>query len=305
MPSASNSGGELQAAEEMNGNITGHGTISDALPAGSRLSPGIDFREETPVSGYGAHSPLRRVESSGATPLYYCECATSTMDAAFLLAARDRFPEWSSVLAGQQKNGRGQFKRTWISPPGNLYASIRLPQPDREFPLTPFILALAVNRVLTGLGLFAEFKWPNDILVNREKAGGILVEERPGVTIAGVGLNLSGAPPVSEMRSCGAIPACCLKESGVFLPPLELWQAIAGSIMDHLARFRNRPDRAGLVRSLGKSLAFAGERVVTTAPDGREFPATVAGLSESGGIRLKTQEGEKILFSGSILPIAC
>ena len=227
------------------------------------------------------------------------------MDAAFGLAARGRFPEGSSVMAGRQTRGRGQFTRPWVSPPGNLYASIRLPQPGREFPLTPFVLALAVNRVLSGLGLFAEFKWPNDILVNRKKAGGILVEERAGVTVAGVGLNLASAPPDSELRDSRSIPAICLNVCGVSRQPLALWRELAGSIMDHLDRFRACPDRNGLVRSLEKNLAFMGERVVTASAGGHEIPATVSGLSESGGIRLKTQEGEKILFSGSILPLIC
>jgi BirA family biotin operon repressor/biotin-[acetyl-CoA-carboxylase] ligase len=250
--------------------------------------------------------PLYRSHTSGnRSPLYYTEHASSTMDLAFLIAARGEFPPWASVLAGQQTRGRGQFQRDWISPHGNLYASIHLPEPGGPFPTLPgMVMALSVQKTLTGLGLFAEFKWPNDILVNRKKVGGILIEEREGVTVTGVGINLIHAPSPGELRDPRALTPGHLKEFGVSIEPLELWQSIQESVIDHFDRFQGATSSA-LIRSLEKSLAFMGETVVVTSPDGDEFPAQVEGLSESGAIRLKTQEGEKILFSGTLFPVVC
>lgn len=250
-------------------------------------------------------STIRRLNTTtdDPSPIYYTERSSSTMDLAFFLSVQGKFPEGSSVLSGQQENGRGQFKRNWVSPLGNLYASIRLNDEKEGFPLIPFVLSLSVQRALSGLGLFSEFKWPNDILVGRKKVGGILVEEREGVTVAGIGINLVSAPSIPELRDPRALPSGCLLEFGVTLSPLELWQVLLKSIKDHFARFSDRSSRLTLIRELEKSLAFIGETGVVTAPQGDEFPAVIEGLSESGGIRVKTQEGEKTLFSGSFFPV--
>ena len=46
---------------------------------------------------------------------------------AFLLSGRGRLKIWDSVQAVSQTSGRGQLRRSWVSPPGNIYAALRLP----------------------------------------------------------------------------------------------------------------------------------------------------------------------------------
>ena len=60
-------------------------------------------------------------------PVYLTGAATSSLDAARLLVEADLFPEWASVLCLSQSAGRGQMRRAWSSPAGNLYTALRLP----------------------------------------------------------------------------------------------------------------------------------------------------------------------------------
>lgn len=236
-------------------------------------------------------------------PLFHTASCSSTMDIAWVLHDRNEFPVWSSVLTDHQHCGRGQFGRSWVSHSGNLYASLRINVTSTHPAWAAFLPALAINGVLKSLGLPSEFKWPNDILVHRKKVGGILVEERSGTVIAGIGLNMSQSPSMEFIRDPGALPAGHLHEWGLTMTPLEIWPVILKEIVNLAAFYSSGNNSKKLVKTMETILAFAGDRVVFHPPDGPEFQAVVSGLSDNGGIRLKTVDGEKTFLSGSCLPV--
>lgn len=235
-------------------------------------------------------------------PLFHAQQCPSTMDLAWLLHDHNEFPVWSTVLSDQQLSGRGQFKRQWISRPGNLYVSFRFPETN-SLSAAPLITALAINRVLQQLNLYSEYKWPNDILVHGKKMGGILVEDRSGVVIVGIGLNLVQSPTSGDMRDHSWLSAGHLAESGLSITPMEIWEIIAKSIMELSDLYAGGNNHEEIIKPLERIMAFGGERVVFKPLDGMEFPAVISGLSETGGIRLKTSDGERIFLSGSFTPV--
>src|SRR6516225_11733088 len=92
----------------------------------------------------------------------------------------DSGPLW--ITATEQTQGRGRQGRTWISPPGNLYASLLLtdPSPFDRAPELAFVAVLAVRDAIVaqapGLAPELRFKWPNDLLLFARKCAGILLE---------------------------------------------------------------------------------------------------------------------------------
>lgn len=94
------------------------------------------------------------------------------------------------VIAEEQSAGRGRFGRSWLSPRGGLYATFVFD----EGPILSIRAGLAVVRALAQFGLDAVLKWPNDVLVEEKKLGGILIEGADGRALVGVGLNLIDAP---------------------------------------------------------------------------------------------------------------
>ncbi len=104
-------------------------------------------------------------------------------------------PAGTVVIAETQKKGKGRFGRTWASPRGGIWMSIILkPRQGLTFPtLFTLFAGLAVVRALKLFGLNANLKWPNDILVEYKKIGGILFEGEPesNSIIVGIGLNVN------------------------------------------------------------------------------------------------------------------
>jgi len=147
----------------------------------------------------------------------------------------ERGPLW--ILADVQTAGRGRSGRDWSSDRGNLHASLlvtlALPQPlAYQLALVAGVavfdaLSAATYPAPAGLRL----KWPNDILIEDAKAGGILIESSSIggrlAAVIGIGLNIVVSPslpdrPATHLAAHGASP-----EPGVLLAAiatsLETW----------------------------------------------------------------------------------
>lgn len=104
------------------------------------------------------------------------------------------------ILADEQTAGRGQRGTIWSSKAGenillSLYVTPDNLSVNQQVALTHFASVSAV-KVLRKIGISAKIKWPNDIFVNDQKIGGILIENtilgsRIAHSIIGIGLNVN------------------------------------------------------------------------------------------------------------------
>ena len=107
---------------------------------------------------------------------------TSTQD-----IARD-LPIGSIVVADHQSAGRGRLERRWEAPPGTaLLVSFVL---ERN-PVLSLAAGVAAARAC---GDDVRLKWPNDLMLDGRKLGGILVEASADKAVCGIGINLTWAP---------------------------------------------------------------------------------------------------------------
>ncbi len=143
-------------------------------------------------------------------PCFVLEETGSVLDDAWALVQKNMFPVWSSVLASCQNAGRGQTRRPWQSPKGNLYVALRLPNehPFDNTAAAPALSSLIIH-VLQSIDCVLHLKWPNDLVntIKLQKVGGILLEEKQGVIIAGIGINIKHAPSLKYMREGAALMA--------------------------------------------------------------------------------------------------
>ncbi|HEX4654162.1 MAG TPA: biotin--[acetyl-CoA-carboxylase] ligase, partial [Mycobacteriales bacterium] len=121
---------------------------------------------------------------------------TTSTNADVRAAADDGAAEGLVVIAERQTGGRGRLDRQWDSPAraGVLLSLLVRPSvPAARLPLLPLLTGLAVAEAVRSVAeLPAMVKWPNDVLVDGRKLGGILVERTPdGAVVVGVGLNVS------------------------------------------------------------------------------------------------------------------
>src|SRR5512133_1010723 len=148
----------------------------------------------------------------------YFESIGSTNDEALAWAAADA-PDLSIIIADEQTAGRGRLDRKWFTPKETALAFSLILRPTREE--KPFLsrvvglAALAVAEVLQQMGLAAEIKWPNDVLIAGSKVCGILIEsvwsgEEVDCVVIGIGVNvLKGSVPPAESL---LLPATSLEE---------------------------------------------------------------------------------------------
>jgi BirA family biotin operon repressor/biotin-[acetyl-CoA-carboxylase] ligase len=108
-------------------------------------------------------------------------------------------PEGTVIIAEEQTEGIGRLGRTWLSPKGKgIWMSIILkPQVEPENVSKITLLgAAAVNLALYQMAIVSKIKWPNDIIIDEKKVGGILTEmsmesHRVNYVVMGIGINVN------------------------------------------------------------------------------------------------------------------
>jgi BirA family biotin operon repressor/biotin-[acetyl-CoA-carboxylase] ligase len=137
----------------------------------------------------------------------YVESTPSTQ----LLLAPDA-PEGAVVVAGEQTAGRGRLGRRWVAPAGSsLLFSVQL-QPEIDSARLPELTRVAANAASEAItavtGVVPKVKYPNDLLLEGRKVGGVLAEAREGRVVLGIGINVNVAE--SDLPTEVDLPATSL-----------------------------------------------------------------------------------------------
>lgn len=232
-------------------------------------------------------------------------------------------PDWGGVLCSCQTAGRGQLGRHWHSPRGNLYVSFRLPQdPLLSGDVASLITGYIILTAFRALGFPLSLKWPNDLLLDEKvKVGGILLEERQGVLMAGLGVNLAEAPTDTKLREQAATQAgVLLPEHGALsfwktdsenadaveepLAPFALWRKLVSEAV--LAYIRDIQGRTvpELLTAIDGVLAWKHRDVILAESGEAVLKGCFLGLGPGGGLLLRLPHGEhREVFSGSLAPV--
>jgi BirA family biotin operon repressor/biotin-[acetyl-CoA-carboxylase] ligase len=167
--------------------------------------------------------------------IHFFSTCPSTNDLAKRLA-REGLEEGTVVVAGEQTAGRGTKRRGWHSPPGQgLYASVILRPRRSDLSLLPLAAGIAcVEAIREATGVETALEWPNDIVRDGRKLGGILCEtdflgNTVSHSILGIGLNIGQKKRdfSPELRSTATSLRLALGRE-VERPTLEtsLWRAL-------------------------------------------------------------------------------
>ncbi len=165
----------------------------------------------------------------------FYESLGSSNDTALEWAKSDA-PDMALVLADNQFSGRGRFQRHWVTVAGAALAFSLVMHPTAEEMISFYqfagLGALAIVEALDRLGLPAQIKWPNDVLVERRKVAGILIEntwigETLQALVTGIGINVSphAVPPPDQVM----FPATSLET--VLGKPVDRW-AVLRDVLD-------------------------------------------------------------------------
>ena len=283
-----------------------------AKAAGELQSQGFQI-EVSPVSGYryvASEEPLwdELLKVKGGKRLggkiKVVQEANSTNDLA-RAAAKDRNNDGLAIFAEYQRAGRGRQGAEWFSPKGtNLLLSVLLFDEHRRF--DPHLLTLAAGIALgqavkQDVGVEARLKWPNDLLLEGQKAGGILVEMFGEAIVIGMGLNCNCRR--EDLAEAVKAAATSLREAAGHIIDRH---SLGRAILKHLDEWLEicLADGRQQVREKYLELADLLGRNVRIGCDGRQYSGRVVDLDpfkgilaqlDGGGVRLFKPAGTTIL----------
>jgi len=260
------------------------------------------MRPRNRCSDAGARVQLGSIARARGVRLLALDTVDSTNEEARrLIHGGERGPLW--IVAARQTRGRGRLGREWVSPVGNFYGTV-VHSDFSDVSIAPqlgFVTGVAVIRALrkTAGSLDFQLKWPNDMLLDRAKLGGILLEcVSAGATptaIIGVGLNIANAPsqtsyPATALAAPGRDAPTCEKFLSYFsdslIEALDLWNSGEGfaAIRDEWLRYAS---------GLGETIRVA---LASETLEGR-FDT----IDAAGRLVLETTAGRRAIEAGDVL----
>ncbi len=234
----------------------------------------------------------------GRRVIYYRSIG-STNEVARDLAAQGA-PQGTLVIADEQTAGKGRLGRRWLAPPGTSLLMSLLFRPHFLAPYqaqrVTMICSLAVVEAIEAVtGLVAAIKWPNDIVVQGKKAGGILTElgatgERLDYAVVGLGLNVNldfGA--VEAMGELAATATSLSQELGREVSRLTLLWRILENVESRYQRLQ-----AGELPhdEWASHLVTLHNHVMVDTPEG-VVEGWAEGVDADGALIVRTNGGER------------
>lgn len=267
---------------------------------GHRLREPLDL-----LSEQGIRAALNREtdEKLGNLAIHQSVDSTNT----WLMEQASRGAASGSVcLTERQSGGRGRHGRTWVSPFGtNIYLSLLW-----RYDLAPVQLAglslacgVAVARGLSRVGVEGiGLKWPNDLLWQRRKLAGLLLEvggeaSGPSYVVAGIGINTRMPPTESN-----AIDQPWVDLSSIPGVEIDSRDQVSALLINELSAAMDQYAVDGLmpfVEEWSRYDLFLGE-TVELAIGPHRITGEYLGIGADGAIRLRTDEREASYSAGEV-----
>lgn len=210
------------------------------------------------------------------------------------------------IWAKHQTEGKGRLGRSWVSSQGNLFVSVLL-QPGKkleDLAQLSFVTGVAMLEAIADMlpeDKTITCKWPNDILIDDKKLGGILLEslqmeDGKHWVVAGIGINIDSCPPHTEF------PATCLTQEGVELVSAKI---ILSRFIHHFIECYNTWDNKGFapIRKSWTKYAWNMGKPVTARLPNEDITGTAEGIDAKGALQLKCKNGKKrTILAADVFP---
>jgi BirA family biotin operon repressor/biotin-[acetyl-CoA-carboxylase] ligase len=220
--------------------------------------------------------------------IHYFREIGSTMDAARKLAEGGA-EQGTIVIAESQSRGRGRLSKEWLSPEGGIYFTVILrpkispAYAPRMSLMASVAVASAIRRLL---GLKAELKWPNDVLIEGKKVCGILAEmnaELDAVNFINLGIGINANTSISQQEE----KASSLKDLlGKEISRKEFFR----SVLVELEERQGLLTTTDLVEEWKSLSATLGKDVRILAP-GEEITGKAVDIESSGALMIRAKDG--------------
>ena len=241
-----------------------------------------------------------RATAAGVRHVAHEVLGSTNVEALHLARQGEHGPLW--ITADRQTAGRGRRGRAWVSPPGNLHASLLLTQPTaaEHWPQLSFVAALAIHDALVDVAAHLKpllaIKWPNDVLLAGAKLAGILIEAESGLSAVavGIGVNCAFHPADTDF------PATDLAAAGAAVTPAVLFGPLSVKMLGRLAQWNAGQGFSTIRADWLARAAGMGESVRVRLAE-RELVGRFESLDEAGGLVLGLPDGSnRIIAAGDV-----
>lgn len=231
---------------------------------------------------------------------YVAETGSTNSDLAERLRLGGRVAEGHWLVADRQISGRGRQGRDWFDGTGNFMGStvVSIAQSDPPAPTLALLAGLALYEVSAALlsdPAALSLKWPNDLLIGRAKAAGILLEAQSSAVVVGIGVNLAAAPNIAG------------RETTTFarFGPAPNRNNFAVRLADQFATELDRWRTYGLAPLLRRWLGAAhpqGSALKVHDTDSAVIEGTFDGLADDGSMILRLADGStRAIHAGDVV----
>ena len=227
------------------------------------------------------------------------------------------------MVAEAQTAARGRQGRQWTSPPrAALTFSVLLRPRDVPPALLGWVPLMAgvaaASAVRSVAGVETALKWPNDVIADGGKLGGILAERSGPAVVVGIGINVwqdrAGLPGDAATSLLLEAPAGSPARDGdgnaTQVPGLrELLLAELLAALSHwYLAWRDQtspgdPDTCGLRREYSRRCVTLGRDVVVTMPGTEVISGTAAGVDRAGRLEVRTEHGRVWVTAGDVVHV--
>ena len=218
-------------------------------------------------------------------------------------------PEGAVVLAEEQTAGRGRAGRSWHSQrAAGIYVTLLLrPKISPvQAPLLTMMAGLSAHAAIQAqTGLQPDVKWPNDLILNGQKVGGILTEMHAEPTlvrfvIVGIGINMNQETFPSELNR---VATSLRVETGKNQSRLELLVRLLREFETDYNRLLREGSSSVTERFTQVSSYALGKKVRVT--NGNEiYVGVTAGLRPEGLLQVQREDGAVVtVFAGDVAEI--
>lgn len=264
---------------------------------------GRGYRVVTPLDWLDARRIAAAVAGRGLAVRVVDECGSTNAE---LLRAAEAGAGSGEVLAAElQTHGRGRLGRAWHSGLGSSLTFSLLWRFDKSMASLgglSLAVGLGVARALSACSIDVGLKWPNDLLWQGRKLGGILIEVRgdslgPCAAVIGIGLNVR-LPEEMKMRIDQ--PAADLADAGAMAMART---DVLIEVLDGLSQVLVEFDREGFLPLRSQWMRYHAhqDRVVTlSSPDGKQLHGFARGVDEHARLLLETDSGVRAIHTGDV-----
>lgn len=205
------------------------------------------------------------------------------------------------IMTQDQKSAKGKGNRTWTTYAGNLYFSFNLATQNKskDYSQLSFLSAVAMKEALLSLpknNTKIECKWPNDVMLNRKKFCGILLQFEPqkNQLIIGIGANIKHFPKTGMYKTTSTH-----NEGFTNLKAPELLEKFLLKFSNLYKIWQNYGFKKIRRKWLESAFKFKKEIVVKSGKN--KFTGIFENLDEDGTLILKLNNGAiKEIKSGDI-----